>query len=59
MVSKHTKKMLNIISPRAVQIRAAVRHHLSLVRMAIMIFLKRTSAGKSVEKLEAHALEGE
>lgn len=38
MVSKHTKKMLNIISPRAMQIRTAVRHHLSLVRMAIMIF---------------------
>ena len=32
--------MLGIISPRATQIRTTVRHHLSLVRMAIINFKK-------------------
>ena len=52
MADKHTKRCSTSLIIREMQIKATVRHHLTLVRMAIIKSLQTINAGEGVEKRE-------
>ena len=52
MVKKHMKRYSISLSIREMQIKTTMRHHLTLLRMAIIKKPKTINAGEGVEKRE-------
>ena len=57
MAKKHMKRCLTSLIIRGMQIKAAIRYPLTLVRMAII--KKSTNAGEGIEKREPSYTVGE
>ena len=57
MTNKHYEKMPNIII-RNMQIKTTVRHHFTLVRMAIIKSLRTINAGEGMENNESFYIVG-
>ena len=52
MANKHMKRCSTLLIIREMQIKTAMRYHLTLVRMALIKSLQAINAGEGVEKRE-------
>ena len=59
MANKHMKRCSTLLTIREMQIKTAMRYHLTLVRMALIKSLQAINAGEGVEKREHSCTVGE